>query len=77
MEVDFKEQGRTYSKAGQDRNAYITGALGGKVVVLAYPRDMGTLNAGERGKSKRGCAKLCTGQIGPEPDAGVASSGST
>ena len=45
MEVDFKERGRTYGKDGQDRNAYTTGVLGGKAVVLAYPRDMGTLNA--------------------------------
>ena len=45
MEVDFKEQGRRYGKASQDRNAYTTGVLGGKAVVMAYPRDMGTLNA--------------------------------
>ena len=45
MEVDFKEQGRTYGKASQDRNAYTTGVLGEKAVVLAYPRNMGTLNA--------------------------------
>lgn len=45
MEADFKEEGRTYGKASQDRNAYTTGVLGGKAVVLAYPRDMGTLNA--------------------------------
>ena len=45
MEVDFKERGRRYGKASQDRNAYTTGVLGGKAVVLAYPRDMGTLNA--------------------------------
>jgi nucleoside phosphorylase len=45
MEVDFKEQGRTYGKASQDRNAYTMGVLGGRAVVLAYPRDMGTLNA--------------------------------
>jgi nucleoside phosphorylase len=45
MEVDFKEEGRTYGKASRDRNAYTTGVLGGKAVVLAYPRDMGTLNA--------------------------------
>ena len=45
MGVDFKEQGRAYGKASQDRNAYTTGVLGGRAVVLAYPRDMGTLNA--------------------------------
>jgi nucleoside phosphorylase len=45
MEVDFKEQGRAYGKASQDRNVYTTGVLDGRAVVLAYPRDMGTLNA--------------------------------
>ena len=45
MEVDFKEQGRTYGRVSQDPNAYTTGVLGGKPVVLAYPRDMGSLNA--------------------------------
>ncbi|KAK4898321.1 hypothetical protein LTR49_027828, partial [Elasticomyces elasticus] len=45
MEADFKKQGYMYRKASQDRNVYMTGVLGGKPVVLAFPRDMGNLNA--------------------------------
>lgn len=45
VEVDFHAQGRSYGRASGDRNTYTTGVLGGKPVVLAYPRDMGTLNA--------------------------------
>lgn len=45
MDVDFKDRGRAYGKASQDRNTYTTGLLGGKAVVLAYPGAMGVLNA--------------------------------
>lgn len=36
---------RDYGKAGGDNNAYTTGVLGGKPVVLVYPPGMGVLNA--------------------------------
>jgi nucleoside phosphorylase len=35
----------SYGKAAHDRSSYMTGLLGGKPVVLATPRNMGSLNA--------------------------------
>ncbi|KAK4897868.1 hypothetical protein LTR49_027931 [Elasticomyces elasticus] len=44
MMMHFKSEGRTYSKARGEDNTYTTGVLGGKLVVLVGPRDMGTTN---------------------------------
>ncbi|TKA40787.1 hypothetical protein B0A54_08057 [Friedmanniomyces endolithicus] len=40
----YQNEGRRYGKARGDDNAYTTGVLGGKPIVLVAPRDMGTTN---------------------------------
>lgn len=40
----YKSEGHMYGKAYRDDNHYTTGELGGKSVVLATPRNMGTIN---------------------------------
>ena len=41
------------TRISEPRNAYATGVLGGKPVVLAYPRDMVTLHAAAVGEDVR------------------------
>jgi nucleoside phosphorylase len=44
MTRDYKGEGHVYGKAQGDDNHYTTGELGRKPVVLATPRNMGTIN---------------------------------
>lgn len=44
MTRDYKGEGRMYGKVGGDVYSYTTGELGRKPVVLATPRNMGTIN---------------------------------
>jgi nucleoside phosphorylase len=45
MTRDYKDEGHNYRKVQGDDYHYTTGELGGKPIVLATPRNMGTLNA--------------------------------
>ncbi|KAK1050998.1 hypothetical protein LTR74_016902, partial [Friedmanniomyces endolithicus] len=49
----FKSEGRRYGKARGDKNAYTTGVLGGEIVVLVAPRDMGTTNTRDLARGVR------------------------
>ncbi|GAB7366325.1 hypothetical protein MBLNU230_g8125t1 [Neophaeotheca triangularis] len=46
VEALMQDNEREYGKASRDRNAYRTGLLGSKPVVLAYPQGMGARYAG-------------------------------
>lgn len=45
VEAHMTEKFTSVGKAAGDSNFYVTGVLGGKIVVLVAPRGMGTLNA--------------------------------
>ncbi|KAK0888252.1 hypothetical protein LTR02_016481 [Friedmanniomyces endolithicus] len=53
MTRDVKSEGRTYRKARGDDNAYTSGVLGGKPVVLVAPRDIGTTNTRDLARGLR------------------------
>jgi nucleoside phosphorylase len=53
MTRDYKEEGQRYGKVKGDDNSYTVGELGGKPVVLAAPRDMGTTNTRDLARSLR------------------------
>jgi hypothetical protein len=44
MTRDFKDEGHSYGKVPGDDNSYTVGEIGGKLVVLVAPRNMGTTN---------------------------------
>ena len=58
MEVDFKEEGRTYGRASQDRNAYTV--LRGGASVCEGARERGCARVCEGVASVRGSAELLT-----------------
>jgi nucleoside phosphorylase len=53
MTRDYKDEGQRYGKVRGDDNSYKVGELGGKPVVLAAPRDMGTTNTRDLARGLR------------------------